>query len=308
MAKEEQMLRMQYIQEFLRGRKDKGASYPEIKAYLERKFEDKDLGELKFTDRTFQRDKKAILKVTGIQISYRRSRDVYYIAEEELTNAEESVFDNLLLVEAYREAKSNSDIMIFEPRKSRGLNLLNGIIHAMQNSKVISFTYEKYWTTEKSERVVEPYALKEFHHRWYLLSNEFKSEKLFIKTFALDRISDFEIKNSSFKKQQFDPRTAFNHSFGIIAPNGEKPTEVVLSFDWEQGNYIKSLPLHHSQKVVKVENGRTLFSYFLVPTYDFRQEILSHGQRVEVISPRTLRAEIENELNAAAQQYRRENI
>ncbi|UFK98273.1 helix-turn-helix transcriptional regulator [Kaistella faecalis] len=305
MAKEEQMLRMQYIQEYLRGRKDKGASYRETKAYLERKFEEKDLGELKFTERTFQRDKKAILKVAGIQISYRRSRDVYYIAEEELTNAEESVFDNLLLVEAYREAKSNSDIMIFEPRKSRGLNLLNGIIHAIQNSKVISFTYEKYWTSDKSERVVEPYALKEFHHRWYLLANEFKSENLFIKTFALDRISDFEIKNSSFKKEQFDPRTAFSQSFGIIAPNGEKPSDIILSFDREQGNYIKSLPLHHSQRVVKEENGRTLFSYYLVPTYDFRQEILSHGQRVEVLSPPTLRAEIERDLRAAAQQYGR---
>ena len=44
---------MQYIQEFLRARKGKGASYPEIKDYLERKFEEKDRGELKFTDCTF---------------------------------------------------------------------------------------------------------------------------------------------------------------------------------------------------------------------------------------------------------------
>lgn len=303
MAKEEQMLRMQYIQELLRGRKDRGASYPELKSYLERKFEEKDLGDLKFTERTFQRDKKAILKVAGIQISYRRSRDVYYIAEDELTNAEESVFDNLLLVEAYREAKSNSDIMIFEPRKSRGLNLLNGIIHAIQHSKVLSFTYEKYWTTEKSERVVEPYALKEFQHRWYLLANEYKSEKLFIKTFALDRITNIEVKNSSFKRKQYDPRQAFHDSFGIIAPNGEKPREIVLAFDAEQGNYIKSLPLHQSQRVIKEETMRTIFSYFLIPTYDFVQEILSHGQRVEVLSPQAVRAEVERELGAAARQY-----
>ena len=95
------------------------------------------MGELKFTERTFQRDKKAILKVTGIEISYSRSRDIYYISEEELTNAEESVLDNLLLIEAYRQTKSNSDIMIFEPRKARGLNHLNGIIHAIQNRKNI---------------------------------------------------------------------------------------------------------------------------------------------------------------------------
>lgn len=308
MAKEEQMLRMQYIQEFLRGRKDKGASYQETKSYLLRKFEEKDLAELKFTERTFQRDKIAILKVAGIQISYRRSSDVYYIAEEELTNAEESVFDNLLLVEAYRTAKSNSEIMIFEPRKTRGLDLLNGFINAIQKSKVISFTYEKYWTTEKSERVVEPYALKEFHHRWYLLANEFKSEKFFVKTFALDRISNFQIKNSTFLKQHFDPRKAFNDSFGIISPNGVKPIKIILSFDLEQGNYVESLPLHHSQRVLKEENGKVLFSYFLVETYDFKQEILSYGKRVEVLSPPTLRAEIEKELYGAAKQYGRKPI
>ena len=136
MAKEEQMLRLQYIQDILRSKKEKGASYQDIKSYLEKKFEEKDLGELKFTERTFQRDKKAILKVTGIEISYSRSRDIYYISEEELTNAEESVLDNLLLIEAYRQTKSNSDIMIFEPRKARGLNHLNGIIHAIQNRKI----------------------------------------------------------------------------------------------------------------------------------------------------------------------------
>ena len=97
--------------------------------------------------RTFQRDKKTILKVTGIEISYSRSRDIYYISEEELTNAEESVLDNLLLIEAYRQTKSNSDIMIFE-RKARGLNHLNGIIHAIQNRKILGFTYHKFWTDE----------------------------------------------------------------------------------------------------------------------------------------------------------------
>ena len=77
----------------------------------------------------------------------------------------------------------------------------------------------------------------------------------------------------------------------------------MLSFDLEQGNYVESLPLHHSQRVLKEENGRTLFSYFLVATYDFKQEILSYGKRVEVLSPSTLRAEIEKELYGAAKQY-----
>ncbi len=52
-------VRLQYIQNILRSKRKKGASYQDIKSYLEKKFEEKDLGELKFTERTFQRDKKA---------------------------------------------------------------------------------------------------------------------------------------------------------------------------------------------------------------------------------------------------------
>lgn len=305
MAKSEQMLRLKFIEQILRNRKEKGATYDEIKNYLQNKYEENDVEqELKFTERTFQRDKKDISKVSGIKISYSKARKTFYIAEDELTNAEETVFDNLLLVEAYRQTRKNSEIMIFEPRKSRGLNLLNELIHATQNKKITSFTYEKFWTDEVSQRVVEPYVLKEFQHRWYLLANEFKSDNFYIKTYALDRITNLVIKNSTFQKQDFDVRKHFENSFGIIAPNHEQPIEIILSFDLEQGNYIKSLPLHHSQSFQKEENIRTFFRYFLVPSYDFIQQILFFGSRVEVISPEFVRNEVNDELKKALRFYK----
>jgi hypothetical protein len=73
MAKIEQMLRLKYIEEFLRRRKLSGASYQEITNYLEEKLEDR---ELKFTERTFQRDKKAILDIFKVEILYSRSKSV----------------------------------------------------------------------------------------------------------------------------------------------------------------------------------------------------------------------------------------
>ncbi|MFL1605240.1 hypothetical protein PGK46_00360 [Riemerella anatipestifer] len=75
MAKTEQMLRLKYIEELLRRRKEKGASFQEIENYLKEKFEEKDiLDQLKFTERTFLRDKKAILEISGIEISYSRAK------------------------------------------------------------------------------------------------------------------------------------------------------------------------------------------------------------------------------------------
>ena len=298
MAKNEQMLRLLFIEEFLRKRKDRGATYPEIADYLETQFAEKGL-ELKFTERTFQRDKLAIADVFGIQISYSRKRNAHFIEEEELELSQESVFDQLLLVEAYRETKGKADVMFFEPRRARGLEHLNGLIHAITQKKVLSFTYQKFWENEKSSKVVMPYALKEFKNRWYLLAADYQSKNpsFFLKTYGLDRISDLNISNTSFKRENIDIEKAYKNSFGIISTLGKETQEILLKFDREQANYVKALPLHHSQTVIAENETETIFRVSLVPTYDFQREILSYGKRLQVLAPESfiqeLKAEVE---------------
>ncbi|MEZ7526019.1 helix-turn-helix transcriptional regulator [Cloacibacterium normanense] len=298
MAKNEQMLRLLFIEEFLRRRKDRGATYPEIADYLETQFAEKGL-ELKFTERTFQRDKLAIADVFGIQISYSRKKNAHFIEEEELELSQESVFDQLLLVEAYRETKGKADVMFFEPRRARGLEHLNGLIHAITQKKVLSFTYQKFWENEKSSKVVMPYALKEFKNRWYLLAADYQSKNpsFFLKTYGLDRISDLNISNTSFKRENIDIEKAYKNSFGIISTLDKETQEILLKFDREQANYVKALPLHHSQTVIAENETETIFRVSLVPTYDFQREILSYGKRVQVLAPESfiqeLKAEVE---------------
>lgn len=292
------MLRLLFIEEFLRRRKDRGATYPEIADYLETQFAEKGL-ELKFTERTFQRDKLAIADVFGIQISYSRKKNAHFIEEEELELSQESVFDQLLLVEAYRETKGKADVMFFEPRRARGLEHLNGLIHAITQKKVLSFTYQKFWENEKSSKVVMPYALKEFKNRWYLLAADYQSKNpsFFLKTYGLDRISDLNISNTSFKRENIDIEKAYKNSFGIISTLGKETQEILLKFDREQANYIKALPLHHSQTIIAENETETIFRVSLVPTYDFQREILSYGKRVQVLAPESfiqeLKAEVE---------------
>ena len=297
MAKNEQMLRLLFIEEFLRRRKDRGATYPEIADYLETQFAEKGL-ELKFTERTFQRDKLAIADVFGIQISYSRKKNVHFIEEEELELSQESVFDQLLLVEAYRETKGKADVMFFEPRRARGLEHLNGLIHAITQKKVLSFTYQKFWENEKSSKVVMPYALKEFKNRWYLLAADYQSKNpsFFLKTYGLDRISDLNISNTSFKRENIDIEKAYKNSFGIISTLGKETQEILLKFDREQANYIKALPLHHSQTVIAENETETIFRVSLVPTYDFQREILSYGKRVQVLAPESFIQELKTEV------------
>ena len=297
MAKTDQMLRLKFIESFLRRRKDHGASYEEIFEYLSQKDKFKDSeGGLKFTKRTFQRDIIAIRDVFDVEIVYRRSTNSYIIGNDDIDDGQQSIYDKLLIVEAYREIKGRKDIMRFETRRAGGLSWMNGLLHAIQHRKVITFQYTKFGEGTTTKKVLEPYALKEFHNRWYLLANERDGTDFFVKTYGIDRISDLEFSASTFSRQQYDPEEAFVHSFGIISTLGQKPQEIILSFDADQGKYIKTLPLHHSQEVLIDDDTEYRIKLSLVPTYDFEREILSHGQRVKIIAPESLRKRLEKEV------------
>ena len=298
MAKIEQMLRLKFIEDFLRSRKNKGASYDEIQDYLEKKYEedDIDLDDLKFTKRTFLRDKEAISKVLKTDIIYRRSTNTYAIDDEDQDEFQEDVFDNLLLVEAFRNVKGKKNIMLFEQRKSRGLHWINGLVHAITHQKIVTLKYTKFWEGVSHDKVLEPYAVKEFKNRWYLLAHEKNDEKFFLKTFGLDRISELEIAPSSFKPKQYEIEKDFENSFGIISTLDETPEEIVLSFDADQGKYIKTLPLHHSQEILVDDDKEFRIKLILVPTFDFEREILSLGSSVKIISPESFKKSMRKEV------------
>ena len=297
MAKTDQMLRLKFIESFLRRRKDHGASYEEIFEYLSQKDKFKDSeGGLKFTKRTFQRDIIALREVFDVEIVYRRSTNTYIIDNEGIDEAQQSIYDRLLIVEAYREIKGRKDIMHFEPRRAGGLTWMKDLIHAIEHRMIITLNYTKFGEGTTTKKVLEPYALKEFRNRWYLLANERDGKEFFVKTYGLDRISDLEFTASTFPRQQYDPEEAFVHSFGIISTLGEEPQEIILSFDAEQGKFIKTLPLHHSQEVLIDDETEYRIKLTLVPTYDFEREILLHGQRVKVLSPESLKQRIKCEV------------
>lgn len=102
---------------------------------------------------------------------------------------------------------------------------------------------------------------------------------------------------------RFNAVEFFANYFGIIVGNDCKPSTVELRVVADQVKYFESLPLHDSQtKVQSASNDEyTVFQYHLVPTFDFRQEILRHGPDVEVLSPEWFRDEVKADI---AQMYK----
>ncbi|TDX87094.1 helix-turn-helix transcriptional regulator [Epilithonimonas xixisoli] len=290
MAIQDKNFRLMNIVQFLRS-KPKGANFKEILKHLEELHHKESFSnDLASSQKTFKRDLELLLEL-GIEIKFKRSTMTYQIIEDRFSDHSQTIFDNLLLINAYKQAENNSEIMIFEKRQASGLHNLEGLVFAIKNSKIITFNYTKNWEGISTKRVVEPYALKEFKNRWYLLANEVDGKDLFIKTFGLDRISDLEISTKLFSKQDIDVNEMFVNSFGIISTLGQKPEIIVLSFDYEQGKFVKSLPIHHSQKVLIDNDSEYRIELTLAPTYDFYQELLTHAGRMKILAPFNVKKE-----------------
>ncbi len=298
MAKREQMYRLMYMIEYLKRKGKVGANYEEIRNHLEEKYyNDSFDGELAFSEKTFKRDRTLLEELFGIEIMFKRSTMTYQIIDDGYVDYSQTFFDNMVLVNAYRKTVDQEHIILFEKRKASGLNNLEGMVHAIKNKKVISLEYTKHWENVAHKKVLEPYAVKEFRNRWYLLANEQDGSEFFIKTFGLDRISNLDIHQKTFEKEEIEVEDLFKNSFGIISTLDQEPDRIVLSFDTEQGKYVKSLPLHGSQKVLVDDENEYKIELHLVPTYDFYQELLTHTERLISIEPPYVKEEFLRFLN-----------
>lgn len=278
------------------------ATFDEIDNYLSEQAQKQDLN-FKISKRTFQRDLKDIGTIFEIEISYDFSQQVYSINEEEYSEISRRRMESFDTFSALKIGENTSKSIHFEKRRPQGTENLFGLLHAINNNLQIRFNYQKYWEDQLTNRSAEPLALKEFKNRWYVVANDLKDSK--IKSFALDRLSELETTKKRFQLlKDFDVNEYYKSCFGIISPEaGQQLQEVILSFDPYQGKYIKSLPLHESQEILKDNEKELLIKLTLFVTYDFLMELLSFGEYIKVIQPENLIKDVKNVFRKALNRY-----
>lgn len=277
------------------------ASFAEISDYLRLESDFQDYNFM-VSKRTFQRDLEDIRSVYNIDIQYDFSRRVYFIDFDDQPEVNERILEAFDTFNALNLTDRLSNHIHFDKRKPQGTEHLYGLLHAIKNHLQVEFSYEKYWDDEITHRQVDPYALKEFKNRWYVLAKDQGDNR--IKSFALDRITNFEITRKKFQPpDDFSVNEHFRNCFGIISPNASKPHEIILSIDPTQGKYVKSLPLHENQRVLVDDEKELRIQLTLFITQDLIIELLSMGDNVKVIQPAVLKEELISAYKNALKQY-----
>jgi predicted DNA-binding transcriptional regulator YafY len=190
-----------------------------------------------------------------------------------------------------RASREMSGYVYFENKPSNGNTYFNVFLSAIKNSFIVNFEYKKFFEHHSTSRSVEPIALKEYKNRWYVLAKDLKDN--YIKTFSLDRVIQPIISKNKFQKDtSFNIDKYFEYAYGITSPDEEKIYNIVLSFTPFQGKYIKSLPLHSSQKTLIDNEDEFRVQLTIYITHEFIMDILSYGSNVKIISPKKLVKEI----------------
>lgn len=298
MAKVESLIRYSLI---IKQLKKNPSSFEEILSKL--KFES-ELQDFNFTvsKRTFQRDINDIRILYKIDIQFNKSTQKYYIECEEQNEFVDRILETFNTFNALSISDRLSNYIHFEKQRPKGTENLYFLLKAIKNNLQLSFIYEKFSNNERTIRKVEPYAVKEYKNRWYLVAKDCKDEV--VKTFGLDRIYDLEtVKKKFVIPENFSVKEHFRYCFGIEKPLNQNPEEIILEFDLVQGKYIKSMPLHSSQQIIKDNENGLFLKFEMYITHDLVMEILSMGEYVKVIKPNSLVELIKNSHANSLKQY-----
>ena len=271
----------------------------EISRHWERSSLNEDRSPL--AERTFHHHRLAIEDTFGIEIKCDRSLGYHIVNSDDLegNGIRQWLLESLSMNNLLNERADLRDRILFEkiPSSQKWLPV---VVNALRDGKAVEITYQSFRRDEPSTFTIHPYCLKLFKQRWYVLGKSEGYPSPWI--YALDErmIDVIPLKKALQKPAKFDAADFFSQYFGVVLDD-RKASTVRIKVLSDQVKYIESLPLHDSQVLVERTPEYSIFEYHLVPTYDFRQEILRHGPDMEVLEPEDFRNEVKD---AVAQMYK----
>ena len=230
--------------------------------------------------RTFHEQRKGIKEMFGVEIVCDRSHgNVYYVKNPEVLEKQKVakwLLHKYSIPQEFATFNSMKDRVLLE-EIPLGTTFLNPIIEAMQKNVELQVDYQRYENEQEEYNLqefhIQPYALKVFNRRWYLLG--YIKEKRDLRTIALDRILDLPITKVKIR------------AYGI------------------QADYLRSTPLHKSQSEGKSKHREFAeFTYRLCVTPELVSQLLAMGDKVEVLEPQELRDEMKKRISNMSNFYK----
>ncbi len=260
-----------------------------------------------FLPRTFLRYREYIEETFPCYIDYNQRTGKYELRHHKsLYGENDSLFDYLLSayhIEGITELalKHREKIMLTEA--PTGVENVQMILEAIDKKKGIECDYYSFNKKTKKTHVMIPYFLRTWEQRWYLAA-ELNNHHHGIAIFALERMDNITLTEEKMTPtHNITVDEYFDGCFGANHSDEQKPERILIKVYSTQVEYVKALPIHESQKEIETTDEWSIFEYWLVPCYNFYQQLLWHREKLEVIEPQYVRDEIKMTIQKMLEHY-----
>jgi len=199
-------------------------------------------------------------------------------------------------------SKNQEPIMEFEQNQYlKGLENITPIYEAIQNKQVIEIEYQSFKQEQSATFILSPYFLKQYNNRWFL----FGTSKGFsnLTNLALDRIINIESSTENYIANCIaDFNEYFEDVIGVSVSQESEPQKISLRVDSKLYPYIKTKPIHGSQKHLGKENG-DIIQLELIINYELESVLLGFGDSIEILTPIEFRDKIKDRLSNSLKKY-----
>lgn len=198
------------------------------------------------------------------------------------------------LDQTFNLSNQNQEIISFDTNEFlTGADYISTLFKAIQNQQSLQVGYKSFNSDTEQEIIFHPYHLKQFNNRWFVFGKNNQYDNL--TNLALDRIKNIDHASVKFDSSQLiNFQEYFEDIIGVTKPVDTNPVKIVFRANSQLAPYIKTKPLHGSQKKVEETEESYTFSIEVIPNFELNKTILSFGNGIEVVEPKKLRSTIKD--------------
>lgn len=195
--------------------------------------------------------------------------------------------------------------------------MLGDLLLKIKQKKTISLRYKPF-KEEEQEKIVFPYLLKQYNNRWFLFAGNAENNTDYkIINFALDRIVLGSVKTNTeipYKPCKIDLKARFEKIVGVTYLEDEEELEILLWAKKYAFNYIRTKPIHSTQKEVEAKDYKeeyknladdgVFFTIKCIPNRELYNLLSSFGDELIVLKPEKVREKMHERVKKMEENYK----
>lgn len=204
--------------------------------------------------------------------------------------------------QAFQFSEDTGGIISFDNNEFlKGLEFIDPLFNAILYKKTVKINYQSFSNPEPVIIILSPYHLKEYNNRWFVYGKNAEYENLV--NLALDRIINTKECSADYESINLNFEEYLEDIIGVSILPGQKAEKIVLRIDKDLWPYIKTKPIHGSQKIINRKENYIDILLELIPNYELESLIFQFGEKVEVREPLEFREKIQHRIKALFKKY-----